>query len=47
MLGAGALGRPRRMIQGGRGEGGSGWGTRVHPRRIHVEVWQNQYNIIK
>ena len=28
-------------------EGGSGWGTRVHPWRIHVDVWQNQYNIIK
>jgi len=22
-------------------------GTRVHPWRIHVEVWQNQYNIVK
>ena len=32
---------------GGRGEGGSGWGTRVHPWRIHVDVWQNQYNIVK
>ena len=28
-------------------EGGSGWGTRVHPWWIHVEVWQNQYNIVK
>ena len=27
--------------------GGSGWGTRVHPWRIHVDVWQNQYNIVK
>ena len=26
---------------------GSGWGTRVHPWRIHVDVWQNQYNIVK
>ena len=26
-------------------EGGSGWGTRVHLWRIHVDVWQNQYNI--
>jgi len=26
MLGAGALGRPRGMIQGGRREEGSGWG---------------------
>ena len=23
------------------------WGTRVHPWRIHVDVWQNQYNIVK
>jgi len=28
-------------------EGGSGWGTRVHPWRIYVDVWQNQYNILK
>ena len=27
-------------------EGGSGWGTRVHPWWIHVDVWQNQYNIV-
>ena len=26
--------------------GGSGWGTRVHPWRIHVDVWQNQYNTV-
>ena len=26
--------------------GGSGWGTHVHPWRIHVNVWQNQYNIV-
>ena len=24
-----------------------GWGTCVHPWRIHVDVWQNQYNIVK
>ena len=47
MLGAGALGRPRRMVQGGTWEGGSGWRTRVHPWQIHVDVWQNQYNIVK
>jgi len=29
------------------GRGGSGWGTRVHPWQIHVDVWQNQYNIVK
>jgi len=28
-------------------EGVSGWGTCVHPWRIHVNVWQNQYNIVK
>ena len=32
----------------GREEGGvSGWGTRVHPWQMHVDVWQNQYNIVK
>ena len=25
---------------GGRREGGSGWGTHVHPCLIHVNVWQ-------
>ena len=29
------------------GGGGSGWGTHVHPWRIHVDVWQNQCNIVK
>ena len=28
-------------------EGGSGWGTRLHLWWIHVDVWQNQYNIVK
>ena len=27
--------------------GGSGLGTCVHPWQIHVDVWQNQYNIVK
>ena len=27
--------------------GGSGWETCVYPWRIHVDVWQNQYNIVK
>ena len=31
----------------GSGRGGSGCGTHVHPWRIHVNVWQNQYNIVK
>jgi len=33
--------------RGGRREGGSGLGTCVRPWRIHVDVWQNQYNIVK
>ena len=32
----------------GKGGGrGFGWGTHAHPWRIHVNVWQNQYNIVK
>ena len=37
--------------EGWDGEGvkrqGSGWGTHVHSWWIHVNVWQNQYNIVK
>ena len=47
MLGASALGRPRGMVQGGRREEVSGWGTRVHLWQTHVDIWQNQYNIVK
>ena len=47
MLGAGALGRPRGMVWGGRREEGSGWGTRIYLWWIHVDKWQNQYNIVK
>ena len=47
MLGAGALGRPRGMVWGGWREGGSGLGTHVHLWQIHVDVWQNQCNIVK
>ena len=35
------------MVQGGKREEGSGWGTRVYLWRIHVDIWQNQYNIVK
>ena len=28
-------------------KGGSGWGTLVYLWWIHVDVWQNQYNIVK
>ena len=45
MLGAGALGRPRGMVRGGRRE--EGWGTHVYLWRIHADIWQNQYNIVK
>ena len=38
---------PRGMVRGGRREEGSGWGTRVYLWRIHVDIWQNQYNIVK
>ena len=47
MLGAGALGRPRGMVWGGRREEGSGWGTSVCLWQIHFNIWQNQYNIVK
>ena len=45
--GALALGRPRGTVQGGRREKVSGWGTHVYLWRIHVDIWQNQYNIVK
>ena len=35
------------MEGGWGGGGGSGWGARVHLWQIHVDVWQNQYNIVK
>ena len=47
MLGAGALGRPRGMVWGGRREEGPGWGTHVYLWWIHFDIWQNQYNIVK
>ena len=36
-----------KAVQGGRREEGSGWGTCVYLWRIHVDIWQNQYNIVK
>ena len=33
--------------EGWDGEGGSAWGTHVHSWWIQVNVWQNQYNIVK
>ena len=47
LLEAGALGRPRGMVWGGRREEGSRWGTHVYQRQIHFDIWQNQYNIVK
>ena len=47
MLGAGALGRPRGMVWGGRREEGSGWEAHVYLWWIHFDIWQNQYNIVK
>ena len=47
MLGAGALGWPSGMVWGGRREEGSGWGTHVYLWRIHFDIRQNQYNIVK
>ena len=38
---------PEGWYREGGGWRGSGWGTCVHPWRIHVDVWQNQYNIVK
>ena len=40
-------GWPREMLWGGRWERGSCLGTHVHPWWIHVNVWQNQYSIVK
>ena len=40
VLRAGALGWLQGMGWGGRWERGSGWGTHVHPRLIHMNVWQ-------
>ena len=41
------LGWPRGMVQGGRKEEGSRWETRVYLWWIHIDIWQNQYNIVK
>ena len=40
-------GMTQRDRMGREWEGGSGFGTRVHPWWIHVDVWQNQYNNVK
>ena len=38
---------PEGWYREGSGKGGSGRGTHVHLWWIHVDVWQNQYNIVK
>ena len=47
VLRTGALGRPRGIRQGGRWEGGSGWGTHVNPWLIHINVWQKPLQYCK
>ena len=47
VLGAGALGRPRRIGWRGRLEGGLGWGIHVNPWLIHVHVWQKPLQYCK
>ena len=37
----------RGMIWGGRWNGDSGLGAHIHPWWIYVNVWQNQYSIVK
>jgi len=47
MLEAGAPGQPRGTAWGRRREEGSAGGTHVYLWRIHFDIWQNQYNIVK
>ena len=47
VLGADALGRPRRIGWKGRWEGGLGWGIHVNPWLIHVNVWQKPLQYFK
>ena len=47
MLGAGALGRPRGMVWGGRWEEDSGWGTHVYLWQIHFDIWQKPIQYCK
>ena len=44
MLGAGALGQPRGRVRGGRRVQD---GEHVYTCGIHVDIWQNEYNIVK
>ena len=47
VLRARTLGWPWEMGWGGKWEGGSGWGTDVHPWLIHVNVWQKPLQYCK
>ena len=47
VLGAGVLGRPRRIGWRGRWVGGLGWGIRVNPWLMHVNVWQKTLQYCK
>ena len=47
VLGAGALDDPEGWYGEGGERGASGMGTHAHPWQIHVDVWQNQYSIVK
>ena len=38
---------PEGWYREGRERRGSGWGTCVYLWQIHVDVWQNKYNIVK
>ena len=38
---------PEGRYREGGGRGVQDGETRVHPWRIHVDVWQNQYNTVK
>ena len=42
-----STGMTQRDGTGGRWEGELGRGTRVYLWQIHVDIWQNQYNIVK
>ena len=41
------MGMIQRDEGGGWWEGDSGLGARIHPWRIHVNVWQNQSSTVK
>ena len=47
VLGPGALGRPRGIRWRGMWEGWLGWGIRVYPWLIHVNVWQKPLQYCK